>query len=191
MKPFQKMFARYTYISGYIIVQKGEKDMLQNYRPISLTNYDYKIIAFSLFARMQTVIYKLISNYQTAYIKSRSIGNNIKLVRDLIDYCEEFKIPGIILSLDFEKAFDTINWEFMFQCLKKFDFGPNFINWVKTLYYDPNMVVKNNGFISKKIKLQRGLRQGCPLSAIIFILCVEILALEISNNENIKGFFPK
>ena len=51
------------------------------------------------------------------------------------------------------------------------------------------MVVKNNGFIPPKIKLQRGLRQGCPLSAIIFIFCVEILALEISNNENIQGFY--
>lgn len=171
-----------------LLYKKDSKEMLKNYRPISLTNYDYKILAFVLSARIQKIIHKLISRNQTAYIKSRFIGNNVRLVADLIDYSETFSVPGIMLSLDFEKAFDTINWEFMFKCLEKFNFGPSFIKWVRILYSDPNMVVKNNGFISKAIRLERGLRQGCPLSAILFILCVEILALKLNCNKKIRGF---
>ena len=174
-----------------LLYKKDDKCLLKNYRPISLTNYDYKIIAFVLSARMQKVIHKLISNAQTAYIKSRFIGNNVRLISDVIDYSEKFNMPGLILSLDFEKAFDTINWRFMFKCLKTFNFGHNFINWVRILYSNSNLVVKNNGFISRKVNLERGLRQGCPLSAILFILCVEILALKVKSNTKTKGFSIK
>ena len=69
---------------------------------------------------------------------------------------------------------NTNNWEFMYKCLKKFNFGKNFINWIKILYSDPKIVVKNNGYLSRQIKIEQGLRQGCPVSATIFILCVEI-----------------
>ena len=188
-----------TFLLGYLpdslkpavvtlLHKKDKKDDLKNYRPISLTNYDYKIIAFVLTARLQKVIDDIISKSQTAYIKSRFIGSNMKLICDLIDYCEKFQVSGILLSLDFEKAFDTINWEFMYKCLKKFNFGNNFINWIKILCCDPKIVVKNNGYLSRQIKIEQGLRQGCPVSAILFILCIEILALNIDQNKNIKGF---
>ena len=112
----------------------------------------------------------------------------MKVICDLIDYCKKFQASGILLSLDFEKAFDTINWDFVHRCLKKFNFGDNFINWIKILYCDPKIVVKNNGYLSRQIKIEQGLRQGCPVSAILFILCIEILALNIDQNKNIKGF---
>ena len=76
----------------------------------------------------------------------------------------------------------------MYRCLKKINFGNNFINWIKILYCDPKIVVKNNGYLSRQIKIEQGLRQGCPVSAILFILCIEILALNIDQNKNIKGF---
>ena len=87
-------------------IKKIKKDDLKNYRPKSLTNYDYKIIAFVLTARLQKVIDGIISKSQTACIKSRFIGSNMKVICDLIDYCEKFQASGILLSLDFEKAFD-------------------------------------------------------------------------------------
>lgn len=74
----------------------------------------------------------------------------------------------------------------MFKCLKKFNFGDGFLNWIKILYTDPNVVITNNGYLSREIKLIR-LRQGYPISALIFILCVEIMAIKIRNNKNIKG----
>ena len=141
-----------------------------------------------LTARLQKVTDGIISKSQTAYIKSRFIGSNMKLICDLIDYCEKFQASGILLSLDFEKAFDTINWEFMYKCLKIFNFGNNFINCFKILYCDPKIVVKNNGYLSRQTEIEQGLRQGCPVSAVLFILCIEILALNIDQNNNIKGF---
>ena len=73
--------------------------------------------------------------------------------------------------LDFEKAFDSIEWNFMYKVLDKFNFGPSFINWVKLLYNKPVISIENNGWLSDDIALQRGVRQGCPISALLF--CVE------------------
>ena len=67
----------------------------------------------------------------------------------------------------------------MYECLRKFNFGENFIKWIEVLYTDPIMVVKNNGYFTKKIRLTRGLRQGCPISALLFVIVVEILAIKI------------
>ena len=75
----------------------------------------------------------------------------------------------------------------MYQSLKRFGFNEPFINWIKTLYSDINSLVTNNGWISAPLKPQRGIRQGCPCSSIIFVLAVEIMANQIRNNKNIKG----
>ena len=139
-----------------LIFKKGNSQLLKNYRPISLTNYDYKIIAFVLSERIQKVIQNLISHDQTAYIKERFIGNNVRLLSDIIDYCNLAKQNGILLSVDFEKAFDTVEWNFMYECLRKFNFGENFIKWIEVLYTDPIMVVKNNGYFTKKNKINQG-----------------------------------
>ena len=95
-------------------------------------------------------------------------------------------VSSLVLIL--KKAFDTVEWDFAFECLTKFNFGTNFINWIKILYTEPQLVIKNNGYFSRKIKLSRGLRQGCPISALLFILVVEVLAVKIKNNKSIKGF---
>ena len=97
---------------------------MKNYRPISLTNTDYKIIAFVFARRLQTIIDKLISNSQTAYVKGRFIGLNARLILDIFDFCEENNYDGILLFLDFEKAFDSVEWNFLVKSLVKFNFGP-------------------------------------------------------------------
>ena len=171
-----------------LLFKKGDHQMLKNYRPISLSNYDYKIIAFTLATRLQQVIKKLVNNNQSAYIKKRFIGCNIRLISDIIDHANLFDLPGIILCLDFEKAFDSLDWNFMFKILEKFNFGNNFIKWIKILYTDPKIEIKNNGWLSREISLSRGVRQGCPISALLFILAVEVLAISINDNKNIKGY---
>ena len=189
-----------TYIKGVLpdslrrsvislLYKKDDKCLLKNYIPISLTNYDYKIIAFVLAQKLQGVIGTLISHDQSAYIKKRYIGNNARFISDIIDYTNLFYKPGVLLSLDFEKAFDTLEWEFMFKCLKKFNFGDGCLNWIKMLYTDPNVVIKNNGYLSREIKLSTGLLQGCPISALIFILCVEIMAIKIRITRILKVSF--
>ena len=170
-----------------LIFKKGNKDLLKNYRPISLCNYDYKILAIILARRLQKVIPNLISLDQTAYIKNRFIGINARFLYDIVEYCENFHKPGILISLDFQKAFDSIEWNFMEKTLETFGFGEKFRKWIKILYTNPCFLVKNNGWISQKRGMTRGIRQGCPVSALLFILCVEILALKLKQSNEISG----
>ena len=101
------------------------------------------------------------------------------MVQDLISYLKSNKQTGILLLLDFEKAIDSIEWEYIWQSLKKFNFGPEFIRWVKTLYKNPIAIIKTNGWLSQEINLQRGIRQGCPILSLIFIIATESLAQKL------------
>ena len=170
-----------------LLYKKGDRKLLENFRPISLTNYDYKIIAFVLAKRLQSVIAKIIGKDQSAYIKGRFIGFNSRMILDIIEYCNTNNKQGVIIGLDFRKAFDSLEWSFMFQTLKKFNFGEKFIQWIQILYFEPSLVIKNNGWLTNSIQMKRGVRQGCPISALLFILCVEIMSLGIKQNNNIKG----
>jgi len=189
---------RYSYKHGHLsesqrraiitlIHKKGNKKQLKNYRPISLTNTDYKVLAFALSIRLQTVLDKVIGTQQTAYIKGRFIGQNIRSVLDIIEYTDREQIPGLMLCLDFHKAFDSLEWNFMISVLKKFHFGTSFIKWIHLLYDQPIAKIKVNGWISEPIRQTRGIRQGCPVSAMAFILCTEILATAIIDNDKIEG----
>lgn len=100
---------------------------------------------------------------------------------------DENNLNGIILFLDFQKAFDCIEWKFINQSLLKFGFGANFRKWVSILYKDINNCITNNGWISESFKISRGIRHGCPISALLFIIAAEIMAENIRNNENITG----
>ena len=137
--------------------------------------------------RLQKVISSIVANEQSGYIKGRYIGNNVRLLSDIIDLSEKEDIPGALLTLDFEKAFDSLEWEFMLETLKLFNFGPNFIHWIKVLYKNAYLTIKNNGWLSRKVYMSRGIHQGCPISALIFILAVEILAIKIRSAANVKG----
>ena len=97
-----------------LLYKKGDKTNISNYRPLSLTGTDYKIIAFVLAERLQKVIHKLINSDQSGYIKGRFIGTNIRLVDDIIWYANRHNLPGAILFLDFKKAFDSLEWDYMF-----------------------------------------------------------------------------
>ena len=106
------------------IIPKKDKDIryLKNWRPISLLNTDYKILTKLLSTRLQNVISTIVATDQTGYIKNRYIGENIRTVVDVIDYLKEYNKPGILLQLDFEKAFDSVSWNFLYMALKQFGF---------------------------------------------------------------------
>ncbi len=129
----------------------------------------------------------MISIEQSAYIKNRFLGNNIRFLLDLIDYCDTHNKPGIFLFLDFKKAFDSLNWQFIESVLEKFGFHAKFINWFKTLYKNPISFIKINNTLSQRLKINKGIKQGCALSALIFIICTEILCLAIKQDLKING----
>lgn len=93
----------------------------------------------------------------------------------------------IIISLEAEKAFDRVKWHFLFHMLKKFGFGPNFITWIRVLYSSPLAAVHTDINLSPFFELQRGMRQGCPLSPLLFALAIEPLAIAIRQCVHIKG----
>ncbi len=170
-----------------LLHKKENKDNIANYRPISLTNTDYRILAFVLASRLQNVIADIVSPDQVAYIKKRYIGTNVRFVQDIFELYNKTNKSGIFMFVDFEKAFDSIEWPFLFKVLHKFKFGNNFMQWIKILYTEPCAFVKNNGHFSEEFTLSRGVRQGCPVSSLLFILCMEVLACHIRQNDRITG----
>ena len=170
-------------------IPKGDKsrDEIKNWRPISLLNVVYKIGSGCIAQRLRTVLPKLINEDQTGFMQNRYIGDNLRLIYDLIDYVNRQNIPGMLLNIDFEKAFDSIDWSFMFKVLKAFGFGEGFIRWIRTFYTGIKSTVVVNGYTSPWFPIQRGCRQGDPISPYLFILCVEILAIMIRENQDIKG----
>ena len=113
------------------------------------------------------------------------------MILDIFEFCDKNDYDNILLFLDFEKAFDAVEWNFLFKTLEKFNFGKNFIKWIRILYTNPIFRTKNNGWISKTVKMGRGIRQGCPVSALLYVFVAEILAVKLKENKDIEGFtFP-
>ena len=133
------------------LIEKEGKDRcnLNNWRPISLLNVDYKIVSKTLAMRVESVIHKLIHIDQSGFVKGRNIAESVRTIQDIIDYTKYKNIPGLLLFLDFEKAFDSLEWNFLFSALKHFNFGPDYINHVKALYSNISSCILNNGPTSK------------------------------------------
>jgi exonuclease III len=171
------------------LIPKQDKDIrrLKNWRPISLLNTDYKILTKALATRLKMVLPSVIHPDQVAYLKGRYIGQNIRTIIDVMDYTKQNNLEGIIAFLDFEKAFDSINWQVIDEALEAFNIGVNFRKWVKVVYKNISSCVTNCGYSSEYFEISRGVRQGCPLSAYLFIVVAEVLAIKIRNNKDIKG----
>ena len=139
--------------------------------------------------RVKDIITKIIDHSQTGFIKGRYIGENIRLLFEIIDAAEEENKPGLIFFSDFEKAFNSVDHSYMKNCLKHFNFGEDFIKWIDLFYSDAKSCVTNNGCLSNFFPIKRGVRQGCPLSPYLFIICIELLSHKITFSEDIKGLY--
>ena len=115
----------------------------------------------------------LIHSNQNAFVKGRSIFDAVRSIDDIVDYCKRNGWLGILVAIDFEKAFDTVNFNFLIRTLHKFNFGPSFIQWIRVLYEHSSSCVMNNGFTTGPFPLGRGVRQGDQLSPYLFILTLE------------------
>ena len=171
------------------LLPKKDRDtrLLKNWRPISLLNCDYKILTKCLAARLKQVLPHIIHPNQNGFLKNRYIGSNIRLLFDIIDHLEENNEPGMIFSIDFEKAFDTVSWEFLNKCLDYFNFGDSFKKWILLLQTNISSCILNSGWSSGFFRLNRGVRQGCPISPYLFLICSELLGIGIRHSTAISG----
>ena len=175
------------------LIPKKDKDLtnLKSWRPLSILNTDYKIIAKVLSNRLKTGLMDIINPDQIGYMQNRYCGENVNLIADVIDYCKCKNASCIILLADVEKAFDTVKWSFIKKLLHKYGFGSNFQRWISVLYNQTESCVTNNGYLSPYFKLGRGIRQGCPVSALLFLLVAEVVAIVLREAKNVKGLYVK
>lgn len=187
---FQKEELSITQKQGIItLIPKENKprQFLKNWRPITLLNTVYKLASGTIANRLKSVLDSLIDNDQIGFIKGRYIGENTRLVYDIMNFTEINNIPGLLMLIDFEKAFDTLSLNFIKKTFDFFNFGPMFKKWISIFYIDVKTAVQLNGFLSNFFSIGRGCRQGDTISPYIFILCAEILAVKIRNSKDIKG----
>jgi exonuclease III len=173
------------------LIPKANKDTskLKNWRPITLLNQDYKYLAKCLANRCRKILPDIISPDQTGFVPNRIIGTNILKAQQMLDICEELQQEGLMACIDFEKAFDRIEWQFIWESLQYFNAPPKLIEWIKILYQDITTCIINNGHRSEFFSPTRGVRQGCPLSPILFVIAAEMLAIQIRNNKSIQGLY--
>ena len=160
---------------------------LKNWRPISLLNVIYKLASTVIANRFKKVLNNVINENQKGFIAGRFLGENIRLIYYVLFESKKQNIPGLILSIDFEKAFDTASWRFISEVLDYFNFGNSIKTWVGLFQKGSEICILQNGFMSECCYLRRGCRQGDPISPYIFILCAEILGKMIRKNKDIKG----
>ena len=148
---FQRPSLHFT-TKGFNNLDSEEKQtsaVPKNWRPVSLLNCDYKIAAKAVATRMKRVLPDVINNDQTGFLKGRSIGENVRLLNSVISYAEQQNVPGMLLFIDFEKAFDTLEWKFLEKTLCFYNFGDSLTTWIKLLYTDISSSIQNNGWSSE------------------------------------------
>ena len=171
-----------------LIHKRDERNLAKNWRPISLLNTDYKLASKVITERLKTVMSCIVHQDQTCSVPGRSIFSNLQLVRDVLDMIDKTDETGILVTLDQEKAFDRVDHEFLMRVLSKFGFGPVFCGWVSLFYNNVFSRVICNGKLTCPISLGRGVRQGCPLSPLLYVLVSEVLATQIRKCREIEGF---
>ena len=165
---------------------------LDNWRPITLLNVDYKIYAHIIKNRISYSIPHLISNVQSGFQSGKSTADNLILMSLVLDHFNNNEDDGgLVLQVDFEKAFDSVDHQFLFNTMEKMGFGDYIIKLVKIALHGCLSFINVNGHLSQQVVLGRGLHQGSPLSPILFLLIAQVFTVNLEYNENIVGICLK
>ena len=167
-----------------LLYKKGKREDIRNWRPISLLNVDFKILSKLLAERLKKVLPDIIHTDQRGCIAGRYVGENIRLIEDVIGAKDD---ESLVLLIDQEKAFDRVEWKWLFKVLEAFNFGRTFISWIHTLYNQAKTSILTNGVQSAYFGISRGIRQGDAMSALLFIIQIEPLAEKIRKTSELKG----
>ena len=155
---------------------------LKDFRPIRLINTDQKILSHLLASRVKKLLNKVRGKDQSAYLRGRQINSTILITRLLI---KKMRKNDAAVCLDFKKAFDSIDRKYIFRLLEALQIPSPILNLIKMMYFENSSYIEMNGYLSRPIKLERGVKQGCPLSALLFILAIEPLLNAIRTSKEI------
>ncbi|PPQ87136.1 hypothetical protein CVT26_008305, partial [Gymnopilus dilepis] len=169
------------------IYKKGDETDIANYRPITVLNTDYKMMTRALTTKLSEAAPTLIHPDQAGFMKGRRIEDQTDLAQMLLYQCEQDNMNGLFVFLDQEKAYDKIRHDFIWRTLETLNFPNHFINTLKTIYNNGETCIIINGVISDTYRVVRGVRQGDPLSCLIFNLAIESLAAMLRASE-LRGF---
>lgn len=170
------------------IYKKKEKDQIRNYRPITLLNTDYKLLTKVLSVHLASHAQLLIHSDQYGFLPNRTIYDPIRLNQTLCAYADYMEKNGAIIALDQEKAYDKIDHHYLTETLRAFNLPAPFIKTVASLYGSASTAVLINSVISSQYKVTRGVRQGDPLSCLLFNLAIEPLACLLRASTELDGF---
>ena len=163
------------------------REFIKNWRPLSMLSVIYKLASASIANRIKPLLNGLISQNQNGFVPGRYIGESTRLIYDIMHAAEKSKIPGLLMLIDFEKAYDSISWKFIYKVLTQMGFTEKFIGWIKLFNKNIETTIMQNGVMSEFIKIGRGCRQGDPISAYLFIMAAEVLNMLITYNDKIVG----
>ena len=171
------------------LLEKKDRDrrFIKNWRPISLLNIDVKLLSKTLASRLKDVLPSIIHSDQTAYVSGRFIGESARVIADILETSVKLNMEGYILTMDIEKAFDSMDHSFLIEALKAYGFGETFITWIQIMLNNQESCVMNGGMTTGYFNLSRGARQGDPISAYLFVIVLEVFFVMIRKNQNING----
>ena len=172
------------------LIPKGDKDktFLKNWRPLTLLNSIYKMVSGVIAERIRPTLDTIIHGDQKGFVAGRYIGEAIRSTYDIMQWANENHRVGLILLIDFEKAYDSVSFAYIEKCLNFFNFGESIISWVSLLLNNFVSVINLCGNISNRFDINRGCRQGDPIASFLFIICIEILAHKLRSDKDVKGF---
>lgn len=170
-----------------IYKEKGDIADLKNWRPITLMNVDYKILMKILADRIKPVMHKLVSPEQACGVHERTIHDQLYLLQDCYDFHQETTKTGLFVAIDQEKAFDRLSHEFLLMVLERMKMPPDILDFIRIIYSNMTSRININGLITGPFDITRSVRQGCPLSMLLFVLVAETLNQSIKKDDDIRG----
>ena len=155
---------------------------IEDYRPLTILNTDFKLVTRNIANRLRPWTPDLLQNSQHCGLTGNSVFQAIATTRDAVAYAEVTRTPLCVLSIDFQGAFDNLSHEYLFELLCKYGFSERFRKRMWSIYNNPTSSVQVNGYRSYPFPIKSSIRQGCPLSVILFAMCLNALLLTLDNS---------